>query len=381
MWTVNGAETMRNQLALALALPLSILLNAGLFSGQSYQATPLETKPDLQIASLSVGPISTFLSPLHPSTPASVSRPSLSVPKLTVPSASRPTLTAPNVTFPIQSRQSLPAEQVTVPSLSRPAASVPQAIGGINILPPLPPLPAITAPPHKNKLPKRGPKAPVPPKKSKTGDTKKPKKRIRIITTALRPAVEVDESVKYVALTFDDGPSPEYTPKVLAILKKEGIHATFCLIGRQVKKYPELVQQIVADGHKIADHSMNHDLCLQKRSDKKIKQEIIDTKTLIESIVPGTPVDYFRAPGGNFDRHMKEMVDSWGMQSLGWSVDTKDWQRPGVDQILATIQAQLKPGGVILMHDAGGDRSETVEALEKVIPQLREEGYKFVFPG
>ncbi len=369
---------MRNQFAFALALPLSILLNAGLFSGQSYQATPLETNPDLQIASLSVGPISTFLSPINRGNVHSFSRPSMSIPKVTVPGLSGPAQSAAKINVPGLSKPALSLPTVTVPNVSRASLTAPQATAGINIFPVLP---TITPPPHKNKLPKKGPKAPVPPKNSKNNGTKKPKKKIRIITTALRPATDLDPTTKYVALTFDDGPSPEYTPKVLAILKKEGIHATFCLIGRQIKKYPELVQQIVADGHKIADHSMNHDLCLQKRTDKKIEQEIMGTRTLIESIVPGTPVEYFRAPGGNFDRHMKEMVDKWGMQSLGWSVDTKDWQRPGVDQILATVKAQLHPGGVILMHDAGGDRSETIEALEKVIPELREEGYKFVFPG
>jgi peptidoglycan-N-acetylglucosamine deacetylase len=221
----------------------------------------------------------------------------------------------------------------------------------------------------------------MPPKKTPVKTKHKPLSKIHVITTAMRPAGDVDEKSKYVALTFDDGPNPQYTPQVLAILKREGIHATFCLIGRHVKEYPDLVRQIVADGHKIANHSMNHDLCLKDRTAEKIESEILDTKTLLEATVPGTKVEYFRAPGGNFDRHMRELVVSWGMQSLGWSVDTKDWQRPGVDQILDTVKAQLHPGGVILMHDAGGDRTQTIEALEKLIPQLREQGYQFAFPG
>lgn len=200
----------------------------------------------------------------------------------------------------------------------------------------------------------------------------------RIITQAQKDAKQPDK--KYVALTFDDGPSEEYTPKILAILKEHGIHATFCLIGRQVKKYPELVKQIVAEGHKVADHSMNHDERLPYRSEKKIKTEILAEKTLIESIVPEAKVEYYRAPGGVWSYKLRSMVVSWGMKPLGWSVDTKDWQNPGVESIIATAQKQVKNGGVILMHDAGGNRTESVEALQKLIQILEKDGYQFSFP-
>jgi len=207
-------------------------------------------------------------------------------------------------------------------------------------------------------------------------------KAIKILSKSAGKAKKKDgDGPKYVSLTFDDGPSPVYTAQILAILKREGIHATFCVIGREAKRYPFMLQQIVAEGHKIADHSMNHDLNLRKRSDKKIREEILETKTLIETIVPGATVEYFRAPGGNWSPHLRDMVQSWGMKPLGWSVDTKDWQKPGVNEIISKVDAELHPGGVILMHDSGGDRSETVEALEKVIAQLKKDGYQFVFPG
>ncbi|HEY9760277.1 MAG TPA: polysaccharide deacetylase family protein [Oculatellaceae cyanobacterium] len=210
----------------------------------------------------------------------------------------------------------------------------------------------------------------------------KPKKKSLIIRTcAMPPDAKPNDQIKYVALTFDDGPNPIYTPKVLAILKKEGVHATFCLIGRHARKYPELVQEIVAEGHKIADHSMNHDEHLDRRSLAKMKAEILGTKELLESIVPGTTVEYYRAPGGNMNNKLRDLVIGWGMKPLGWSVDPKDWQEPGTEQILATVKAQLHSGGVIIMHDAGGDRTETIDALEKVIPELKKKGYQFVFPG
>jgi peptidoglycan/xylan/chitin deacetylase (PgdA/CDA1 family) len=207
-----------------------------------------------------------------------------------------------------------------------------------------------------------------------------PQKKKKVDPKHPQPKTPEDE-IKYVALTFDDGPNPNYTPKVLAILKKEGIHATFCLIGRHAKKYPELVRQIVADGNQIADHSMNHDEHLDQRSDKKMQAEIVGTQTLLQSIVPGTAVTFYRAPAGNMDLHQRGLVKAWGMKPLGWSVDTKDWQQPGVDEILSTVQKQIYNGGIILMHDAGGNRDQTLEALEKVIPQLKKQGYQFVFPG
>ncbi|MBX9725252.1 MAG: polysaccharide deacetylase family protein, partial [Candidatus Obscuribacterales bacterium] len=186
---------------------------------------------------------------------------------------------------------------------------------------------------------------------------------------------------KMVALTFDDGPSPEYTPKVLALLKEHNIHATFCLVGRQVKKYPELVKQIVAEGHKIANHTMNHNEFLTNKSDQKLKNEILAEQALITAVVPEVSIEYFRAPGGNWNHHIRKVVTGWGMKPLGWTVDSKDWQTPGVESIIKTVNKQLHPGGVILMHDAGGDRSETIAALKRLIPSLEQDGYKFGFPG
>jgi peptidoglycan/xylan/chitin deacetylase (PgdA/CDA1 family) len=222
--------------------------------------------------------------------------------------------------------------------------------------------------------------------KSPVAAKKKSRKKIidlaRIIT-GLRPLPAKDpegEQPKLVALTFDDGPDPTYTPKVLSILKKNGIKATFCLVGRQVKKYPELVRQIVAEGHKVASHTMNHDERLPVRSDKKLREEILGCKELIEAAAPEAKVEFFRAPGGNWNRHMRDLALAWGMRPLGWSVDTKDWQHPGSDVMLDTVDKQLRPGGIILMHDAGGDRSESVQALEDLIPVLEEEGYEFAQP-
>jgi peptidoglycan-N-acetylglucosamine deacetylase len=167
---------------------------------------------------------------------------------------------------------------------------------------------------------------------------------------------------------------------VLALLKEHGIKATFCVVGRQVKKHPELVQQIVAEGHKIANHSMNHDEYLPSRSVEKLKQEVLAEKELIESVVPGVTVDYFRAPGGNWNLRVRKMSVSWGMKPLGWSIDTKDWQQPGTEAIVSCVKNRIHSGAVILMHDGGGNRSQSVAALKQFIPTLKDSGYKFVVP-
>lgn len=185
---------------------------------------------------------------------------------------------------------------------------------------------------------------------------------------------------KYVALTIDDGPSPKYTPQVLDILEQNNIKATFCLIGGQVKEYPDLVRRIAADGHKFCDHTMTHDMKLPGKSDSRIKAEMVGAREAIEKVVQGAEVPYYRAPGGNWGGDVRQISASLGMKPLAWSVDPRDWSRPGVSSILGTIKQELKPGGVLLMHDGGGDRSQTITALKQLIPELRRQGYSFDFP-
>lgn len=189
------------------------------------------------------------------------------------------------------------------------------------------------------------------------------------------------QSSKSVALTFDDGPNPKFTPEVLSILRENNVKATFCVIGDQVKQHPSLVRKIAADGHKLCDHSVSHDMQLPNKNEAKIKKEILGGKQAIQSAVPGAEVPYYRAPGGNWGGNVRELAANWGMKPLGWSVDPRDWARPGVDSILGTIRKQLKPGGVILLHDGGGDRRQTVEALKTLIPELKRNGYQFDFPA
>ncbi|MFL6074057.1 MAG: polysaccharide deacetylase family protein [Mycobacteriales bacterium] len=184
-----------------------------------------------------------------------------------------------------------------------------------------------------------------------------------------------------VALTFDDGPSPDWTPQVLALLRQYHITATFCLIGDNVKRYPNLVRQIAADGHRLCDHTMTHDEHLKNKPDGRIRWEIAQDLAEIHQAAPGVPVRYFRAPGGNWGPNLIAMSRQLGLTPVDWTVDPRDWSRPGVAHIIQTVENQTQPGGVILEHDGGGDRSQTLTAARTYIPWLLNQGYTFDLPA
>ncbi|MFI9323735.1 polysaccharide deacetylase family protein [Kitasatospora aureofaciens] len=184
-----------------------------------------------------------------------------------------------------------------------------------------------------------------------------------------------------VALTFDDGPGPA-TGQILDLLAQYHVKATFCEIGQNAAANPALVKRVVAEGHRLCDHSVHHPQPFEKLSHDKAVYEIGAAHDMIvKAGGPGTEVSWFRAPGGGFDADNEHIAAGLGMSSLGWSVDPRDWARPGVPAIVSTVQQQLKPGGVILMHDGGGDRSQTVAALKQLLPWLVAQGYTFDLPA
>ena len=174
-----------------------------------------------------------------------------------------------------------------------------------------------------------------------------------------------------VALTFDDGPGGN-TGQVLDLLKQYGIHATFCIIGRMIGDYsPDLIRRIVADGHTLCNHTWSHDLNLRTRSEDQIRSELQRTNDAIHAIVPDAPIKYFRNPGGNFSPLTVSVAASMGMQSLDWNVDPSDWSRPGTQSIINNVLTHTHAGSIVLMHDGGGDRSQTVQALRTILPNLQ----------
>ncbi|MFI6447050.1 polysaccharide deacetylase family protein [Kitasatospora sp. NPDC050543] len=184
-----------------------------------------------------------------------------------------------------------------------------------------------------------------------------------------------------VALTFDDGPGPA-TGQILDVLAQYGAKATFCQIGPQAAANPAVVKRILAAGHRLCDHSVHHPQPFAALSHDRQVYEISAAKDMIvKAGGAGTKVPWFRAPGGGFTAENQRVAAEYGMRPLSWSVDTRDWTRPGSAAILATVQRELRPGGVILMHDGGGDRSQTVAALRQLLPWLTAQGYTFDFPA
>ncbi|MEV7871020.1 polysaccharide deacetylase family protein [Streptomyces sp. NPDC088124] len=189
-----------------------------------------------------------------------------------------------------------------------------------------------------------------------------------------------DKGARGVNITIDDGPDPVWTPPMLDLLEKYEVKATFCMVGTQAQAHPDLVKKVVAAGHRLCDHSVSHDTGMDKKSEAYQSQQILDTERMITEASGGVRPMYYRAPGGAFTPYSRELAASRGMRPLGWNVDTKDFERPGADAIVATVQRELSNGPTLLFHDAGGDRSQTVEALRRVLPWLTEQGYSFGFP-
>ncbi|MCF6521916.1 polysaccharide deacetylase family protein [Streptomyces sp. JJ36] len=198
-----------------------------------------------------------------------------------------------------------------------------------------------------------------------------------------RPTSEPVESARHpgrtVALTFDDGPHPVHTPRLLEVLRDHGVTATFCLWGDHVAQHPGIVRRIAAEGHTLCNHSMHHD-DLAAWPEHRIRRDLARTTAAIRRAAPGARIPYFRAPYGNWGRS-PEVAARLGMQPLGWRLAVTDWEPPGTQELLRRLREGLTEGAVVLLHDGGGDRSQTVEAVDRLIPELRAAGWRFDLPA
>jgi peptidoglycan/xylan/chitin deacetylase (PgdA/CDA1 family) len=179
-----------------------------------------------------------------------------------------------------------------------------------------------------------------------------------------------------VALTIDDGPHPVWTPKVLALLDRYHVPATFCLIGNQVRGHESVARSVVNAGHHVANHTYNHPTSLSTYPAERVRDEIDKAQDKIYSATGYQP-KLFRPPGGAWSAPMMAQTAQAGLVSVDWSDDPRDWTRPGTGLIVSRMMA-ARPGQILLCHDGGGDRSETYEALQTVIPALQAKGYLFV---
>jgi len=187
-----------------------------------------------------------------------------------------------------------------------------------------------------------------------------------------------------IALTFDDGPDPRWTPKILEILQRHGAVATFCMVSKNAAGHEALVKQVVDAGMRLCDHSRTHDEQLPDRDPARIADEVVGAQDTLTAAAGGASVEWFRAPAGNWSTDVATLSAEHGMQPLSWNVDPRDWERPGVAAIVAAVQQQIRQqapdGPIVLLHDGGGPREQTVDALEQLIPWLAEQGYRFGFP-
>jgi peptidoglycan/xylan/chitin deacetylase (PgdA/CDA1 family) len=180
-----------------------------------------------------------------------------------------------------------------------------------------------------------------------------------------------------VALTFDDGPDPVQTPKILDLLAAQHVKATFCLVGRNVAAHPDLVARIVAEGHTVCDHSWNHSLTLGKEKPAAIRADLERTNAAILKAAPDAQIKYMRAPGGNFTPALIKVIDEMGMKPIYWQVDPRDWDHPTGEsdaahrtKVIATVKKAVRKGSIVLSHDYG--QPDTIVAYKSLLPWLKQ---------
>ena len=176
---------------------------------------------------------------------------------------------------------------------------------------------------------------------------------------------------RYVALTFDDGPSGKYTRQLLDGLYDRGARATFLLCGYRIKDYPDIAQRILDEGHEIGYHGYSHD-SMKTMSRRKIAQELMDTQALLPE---GCRPVFLRPPGGFSSDAVKQVAQARGLAILHWSVDPKDWEIHNEQAIEKAVLEQVKDGDIILLHDM---TTESVEAALDIVDALLKQDYEFV---
>lgn len=179
-----------------------------------------------------------------------------------------------------------------------------------------------------------------------------------------------------VALTFDDGPAPIWTPRILALLSQHAAHATFFVLGSQIERHPGIVVAAARAGDEIEDHGLTH-RSLPSMAPKRITQELSTTADLIEELTGARPT-FVRPPYGNLNGRVVAAAKALGMRVALWTIDTRDWANPGANVIARRALQNLAPGDIILLHDGGGGRAQTVQAVARILAALDARGYRAV---
>jgi len=180
---------------------------------------------------------------------------------------------------------------------------------------------------------------------------------------------------KVIALTFDDGPSPFSTNKILQLLKKYNAKATFFVIGKEVEKYPNIAKSIIKNGHNLANHSLDHSRLIFKSFDF-IQNQITTTDNIIKDLGYKKEI-YFRAPFGNQFLILPYMLKKYKKKHIHWDIILNDWENPPVSVMLNKFEKKLKPGSIVVLHD-GYNREKTISLTSIILEKYTKKGYKFV---
>ncbi|AKZ59649.1 putative oligosaccharide deacetylase [Streptomyces ambofaciens ATCC 23877] len=192
------------------------------------------------------------------------------------------------------------------------------------------------------------------------------------------PILRVSGRGRTMMLTFDDGPDSRYTPDILDTLAKYDVRATFFVCGEMADHNKGLLSRMADEGHVVGNHTWSHPL-LTRLTRRRIRSEMERTSEVVEEAC-GEPPRWFRAPYGAWNRAAFQLGAELGMEPLAWTVDTLDWTTPGTGTIVERVEDGAAPGVVVLSHDAGGDRSQTVRALRSYLPELLDSGYHLTVP-
>ncbi|MFG2120328.1 polysaccharide deacetylase family protein [Streptomyces sp. NPDC048710] len=192
------------------------------------------------------------------------------------------------------------------------------------------------------------------------------------------PILQISGRGRQMMLTFDDGPDARYTPHILDTLAKYGVRAMFFVCGEMVVTNKELLARMADEGHVVGNHTYTHPL-LTTLDRRAIRSEMERTSDVIEDAYGERP-QWFRAPYGAWNRAAFQLGADMGMEPMAWSVDTTDWETPGTGTIVDRVESGAAPGVVVLSHDAGGDRSQSVHAIREYLPYLLDSGYQLTVP-
>ncbi len=181
---------------------------------------------------------------------------------------------------------------------------------------------------------------------------------------------------KRIALSFDDGPHPSFTPKILSLLENYGIKATFFMIGCNVAHYPEIAKRVASEGHEIGNHTYSHPH-MKQLSLRDLLGEVRKTEEILHENGIEKP-RLFRPPEGFRSKEQVEALENEGYQTIIWSLDTRDWEGKAAGEIISVVLNDVQGGDILLFHDYTSRKNTTITALEQLIPRLIKDGYEFV---